>query len=90
MAPNFAIGKEKFLVRLDEQSNLENRQFATTLPRLGFEITGLSSDSTRKLNKINKTIRVKESEEGKKHNFNFKYVTMSQNSELDSKKLYIV
>ena len=30
-----------------------------TLPRLGFEITGLSYDSTRKLNKMNKTIRVK-------------------------------
>ena len=30
--------KEKFLVRLDEQSNLDKRQFATSLPRLGFEL----------------------------------------------------
>ena len=58
--------KEKFLVRLEQQANLqEDRELSITLPRLGFEITGLSYDSSRKLNKMNKTIRVK-SEEGKK------------------------
>ena len=28
--------KEKFLVRLDQQSSLSNREFAITLPRMGF------------------------------------------------------
>ena len=44
--------KEKFLVRLDEQSNLDNREFAITLPRMGFEMTSLSYDPSRKLNKM--------------------------------------
>ena len=40
--------KEKFLVRLEQQANLqEDRAVSITLPRLGFEITGLSYDSTR-------------------------------------------
>ena len=61
--------KEKFLVRLEQQANLQDdRAVSITLPRLGFEITGLSYDPTRKLNKMNKTIRVKERENGKKHN----------------------
>ena len=29
--------KEKFLVRLDQQPNLEDRQFAVTLPRMGLK-----------------------------------------------------
>ena len=34
--------KEKFLVRLEQQANLQDdREVAITLPRLGFEITGL-------------------------------------------------
>ena len=41
--------KEKFLTRLDQQPNLNDRQFAVTLPRLSFEITGLSYDGERKL-----------------------------------------
>ena len=41
--------KEKFLVRLDEQANLEDREFAVTLPRMGFEMTGLSYDSSREI-----------------------------------------
>jgi hypothetical protein len=64
--------KEKFIVRLEQQANLQSdREVSITLPRLGFEITGLSYDSTRKLNKMNKTIRVKNNEEGKKTNFNY-------------------
>ena len=38
----------------------------------------------RKLNKMNKTIRVKESEEGKKHNFNFTPVPYNINFSLYS------
>tara|TARA_B100001057_G_scaffold163442_1_gene164089 strand:+ start:561 stop:1367 length:807 start_codon:yes stop_codon:yes gene_type:complete len=76
--------KEKFLVRLDEQSNLENRQFATTLPRLGFEITGLSYDPSRKLNKMNKTIKVKENEDGKVNYYNYTAVPYNINFSLYS------
>ena len=64
--------KEKFLVRLEQQANLQaDREVSITLPRLGFEITGLQYDASRKLNKMNKMVRVKSSEEGKKLNFNY-------------------
>ena len=57
--------KEKFLVRLEQQANLqEDRAVAVTLPRLGFEITGLAYDSSRKINKMQKMRRVKTNEEG--------------------------
>ena len=77
--------KEKFIVRLEQQSNLQSdREVAITLPRLGFEITGLSYDSSRKLNKMNKTIRVKSSEQGKKTNFNYTPVPYNINFSLYS------
>ena len=63
--------KEKFLVRLDEQSNLDNRQFAQKLPRMGFEMTGLSYDPSRKINKMQKFRQVKTGEDGKVLNFNY-------------------
>ena len=63
--------KEKFLVRLDEQANLNNREFAITLPRMGFEMTGLAYDPTRKINKMQKFRQVKTGEEGKVLNFNY-------------------
>jgi len=46
--------KEKFLIRLDEQSNLDNRAMAITLPRLGFEISELQYDPSRKLTRVQK------------------------------------
>ena len=64
--------KEKFLVRLEQQANLQSdREVAVTLPRMGFEITGLQYDATRKLNKMQKTIRVKSGEDGKVQNYNY-------------------
>ena len=58
--------KEKFLVRLEQQANLQDdREVSITLPRLGFEITGLQYDATRKLTKMQKTVRVKSNEDGK-------------------------
>ena len=64
--------KEKFIVRLEQQANLQDdREVAVTLPRLGFEITGLQYDSSRKINKMQKLIRVKSNEDGKKQNFNY-------------------
>ena len=77
--------KEKFIVRLEQQANLQSdREVSITLPRLGFEITGLSYDSSRKLNKMNKTIRVKNNEEGKKTNFNYTPVPYNINFSLYS------
>ena len=63
--------KEKFMVRLDQQANLNSREFATSLPRMGFEITGLSYDASRKLTRVQKYSQVKSGEEGKKVNFNY-------------------
>ena len=64
--------KEKFLVRLEQQANLQSdREVAVTLTRMGFEITGLQHDATRKLNKMQKTIRVKSGEDGKVQNYNY-------------------
>ena len=48
--------KEKFMVRLDQQANLNSREFATSLPRMGFEITGLNYDPTRKLNTMGQRV----------------------------------
>lgn len=45
--------KEKWIVRLDSDPNLENNTY-TTLPRMSFEITGYSYDSSRKTNRMQK------------------------------------
>ncbi len=63
--------KEKFLVRLDQQSSLNNREFAITLPRMGFEITGITYDGTRKLTRIQKYKTVKTGADGKVLNYNY-------------------
>ncbi len=63
--------KEKVLARLDAQPNLEEREFAVTLPRMSFEITGISYDSSRKLNRLQKFKKVKTSAEGKVLDFNY-------------------
>jgi hypothetical protein len=63
--------KEKFLARLEQQPTLDNREFAVTLPRIGFEIAGLEYDPTRKLNKVQKFRQVKEGEDGKVINYQY-------------------
>ena len=50
--------KEKFLVRLDQDANLDSK-VAITLPRIGFEIQNLTYDSSRKLNRVQKFKKVK-------------------------------
>ena len=74
--------KEKFLVRLDQQANLNSREFATSLPRMGFEITGLNYDPSRKLTRVQKYSQVKTGEEGKKVNFNYTPVPYNINLQL--------
>ena len=51
--------KEKFMVRLDQQASLDSREFAVVLPRISFEISGISYDATRKLTRVQKYKTVK-------------------------------
>ena len=59
--------KEKFLTRLEQQPNLANREMAVSLPRMGFEISGISYDSTRKLQRVGKFKKVHGSDAGKQY-----------------------
>ena len=63
--------KEKFLARLDQQASLTDREFAITLPRLSFEISGIQYDSSRKLTRVQKYKTVKSGIDGKVMNFNY-------------------
>ena len=45
--------KEKWIVRIDSDPNLENHTYVS-LPRMSFEINGYSYDSQRKLNRMQK------------------------------------
>lgn len=45
---------EKFLARIDELEKLEEQAIAIKLPRMSFEISDISYDSSQKLNKGNK------------------------------------
>lgn len=47
--------KEKWIHRIEADPNLTNHTY-TSLPRMSFEITGYSYDSTRKTNKMNKIV----------------------------------
>ena len=57
--------KEKFLTRLDQQPDLDRREFAITLPRMSFEISGINYDASRKLTRIQKYKTVKTGKDGK-------------------------
>jgi len=63
--------KEKFLTRLDQQPSLDEREFAITLPRMSFEISGISYDGSRKLTRVQKYKTVKTDKEGKVMNYNY-------------------
>ena len=67
--------KEKFIVRLTQQPDLLDKQFATVLPRMGFEISGIEYDPSRKLNKLQKFRKPKTTgtatDKEKKMDFNY-------------------
>jgi len=81
--------KAKWLARLREDPSL-NKKVAVTLPRIGFEISGLSYDPNRKLNK---SIKVKKAANGTDgdsiksgfmpvpYNVDFELFIMSKNSD---------
>ena len=50
--------KQKFLVRLREDATLD-KKIAVTLPRIGFEISSIEYDGSRKLSKVTKIRKVK-------------------------------
>ena len=81
--------KQKFLTRLREDPNL-NKKVALTLPRMGFEISGISYDPSRKLNSIQKVKKTNTSTEGKTlssqympvpYNMDFELVVMAKSSD---------
>ena len=81
--------KQKWLSRLQQDPNL-TKKVAVTLPRIGFEISGLSYDSSRKLNKMVKAKKVADGtdKEQMKHGFmpvpynvEFELFIMSKNSD---------
>ena len=59
-----AFPKQKFLTRLREDASL-TKKVALTLLRIGFEISGISYDASRKLNSIQKLKKVNSSTDGK-------------------------
>jgi hypothetical protein len=81
--------KQKWLSRLREDPNL-NKKVAVTLPRIGFEISGLEYDSARKLNKMVKVKKVADGADNTDlksgfmpvpYNVNFELFIMSKNSD---------
>ena len=56
--------KEKFLARLDQQASLQDREFAITLPRMSFEISGIQYYASRKLTRVQKYKTVKSGIDG--------------------------
>ena len=81
--------KQKFLTRLREDASL-TKKVALTLPRIGFEISGISYDASRKLNSIQKLKKVNSSTDGKTmssqfmpvpYNMDFSLVVMAKNSD---------
>ena len=52
--------RQKFLARLEQQADL-NQKVAITVPRLSFEMTGISYDSARKLAPTTLTVKSKDS-----------------------------
>jgi hypothetical protein len=80
--------KQKFLARLRQDASLDNK-VAVTLPRIGFEITGLTYDPTRKLNRVQRFKKVKSGSDKKldtqympvPYNLEFSLSIMSKNSD---------
>ena len=81
--------RQKFLARLAEDPDL-TKQVAVTLPRIGFEINGLTYDPSRKLNRIQKFKKTKSGTQGKSletqfmpvpYNVGFELYVLSKNSD---------
>ena len=80
--------QQKFLARINADPAL-GAKVAVTLPRLGFEMTGITYDPNRKLNRVQKMRKVKTSDSSKidtqympvPYNINFTLYAMAKNSD---------
>ena len=82
--------KQKFLVRLEQDPQRQGtKTTAITLPRIGFEMTGLTYDPGRKLNRIQTYKKTKGSDKKSQlkqympvpYNVNFSLFVMAKNSD---------
>ena len=78
--------KEKFIARLDQQSDLtgSDSSVAITLPRMAFDITGYSYDPSRKLNKNQKITTITTNSDTSKLNSQFMPVPYDVTFELNA------
>ena len=81
--------KSKWLARLTEDPTL-SKKVAVTLPRIGFEISGLEYDASRKLNKVVKVKKVADGTDADQiksgfmpvpYNINFDLYVLAKNSD---------
>ena len=70
--------KQKFYIRLEADPNLDEK-VAITLPRIGFEISGLDYDPSRKLNRIIKKKMVSNTEDKKLQQMTTQYTPVAYN-----------
>lgn len=73
--------KNKFLARLQEQPSLTDSKVSMKLPRMSFEISGLTYDPNAKLNKQNKRI-VNNQEDPNKRDIKYTYAPYTVNMTL--------
>jgi hypothetical protein len=50
-------GKEKWIQRLEQDANPDAQNVGFTLPRISFEIVGMTYDPTRKVNSVNRLLK---------------------------------
>ena len=79
--------KQKFLARLDQNPDPTNKRVQITLPRISFEINGISYDPTRKVSPTQKIKFKKDADENKNvympvpYNLSFELAIISKNQE---------
>ena len=79
--------KQKFLARLDQNPDPTNKRVQITLPRISFEINGISYDSTRKVSPTQKIKFAKDTDENKNvfmpipYNLSFELAIISKTQE---------
>ena len=79
--------KQKFLARLDQTPDPTNKRVQITVPRISFEINGITYDSTRKVSPTQKIKIAKDNDENKNvfmpvpYNLSFELAIISKNQE---------
>jgi hypothetical protein len=79
--------KQKFLARLDQNPDPTNKRTQITVPRISFEINGITYDSSRKVSPTQKIKFAKDTDENKSvfmpvpYNLSFELAIISKNQE---------